>query len=60
MQPPPRGCVLKRRIVHKNVMSLDAAASARLCVETLKIIIASYKTKAAASARLCVETPSGR
>ena len=33
-QPPPRGCVLKRKKVKKYVALCEAAASARLCVET--------------------------
>ena len=34
-QPPPRGCVLKQQIVMEMAQKAEAAASARLCVETL-------------------------
>jgi len=35
MQPPPRGCVLKRRYFYFLLLPLTAAAFARLCVETI-------------------------
>ena len=35
MQPPPRGCVLKPFFQINLSLHLAAAASARLCVETL-------------------------
>ena len=57
-QPPPRGCVLK----HANYRALlnmeKAAASARLCVETMVLALVEMQMMAAASARLCVETLS--
>ena len=33
-QPPPRGCVLKRKSLSMVEKQVNAAASARLCVET--------------------------
>ena len=33
-QPPPRGCVLKQAWGVENGVKFNAAASARLCVET--------------------------
>ena len=59
MQPPPRGCVLKHFGLGTLNKEGDAAASARLCVETIKMKEGSRKTYAAASARLCVETFTG-
>ena len=58
-QPPPRGCVLKlyRRLA--EIKSANAAASARLCVETRKAEFTVAFKSAAASARLCVETYLG-
>ena len=35
-QPPPRGCVLKQSLLLDTNATQTAAASARLCVETLK------------------------
>ena len=55
-QPPLRGCVLKpakMKIIHNFYC---AAASARLCVETISLTSSASCTCAAASARLCVET----
>ena len=37
VQPPPRGCVLKRPLTGEPNHQPNAAASARLCVETKKI-----------------------
>ena len=55
-QPPPRGCVLKL-ITSKSINNpKQAAASARLCVETSPVIGVTRDEFAAASARLCVET----
>ena len=34
VQPPPRGCVLKRLLIAIVKLKPQAAASARLCVET--------------------------
>ena len=59
LQPPPRGCVLKPFIVCFEWVTVDAAASARLCVETPKADMKLNKEVAAASARLCVETLLG-
>ena len=57
MQPPSRGCVLKHIIAIVQIMKKQAAAFARLCVETT---VTNYNMtickKAAAFARLCVET----
>ena len=36
MQPPLRGCVLKLEDLNQCEIAPGAAASARLCVETLK------------------------
>ena len=55
-QPPPRGCVLKPVRHSNDHFQPLAAASARLCVETLDRIDQRVSTNAAASARLCVET----
>ena len=35
MQPPPRGCVLKLRVDISLHLGKSAAASTRLCVETI-------------------------
>ena len=56
MQPPLRGCVLKPVIKPSYVELFSAAASARLCVETILFGLCNAKYGAAASARLCVET----
>ena len=56
VQPPPRGCVLKHYFGMDYKAFLRAAASARLCVETLIAQIVLSSSLAAASARLCVET----
>ena len=56
MQPPPRGCVLKLPIIVMVPYFKRAAASARLCVETLQNNACIKICIAAASARLCVET----
>ena len=56
VQPPPRGCVLKHWGHFSRVIYTNAAASARLCVETRTLSESEKLTKAAASARLCVET----
>ena len=57
MQPPPRGCVLKQHKLSYVKPTKRAAASARLCVETLtNQDLSPPFIKAAASARLCVET----
>ena len=37
MQPPPRGCVLKLLVQLTQEKASEAAASARLCVETLSL-----------------------
>ena len=42
LQPPLRGCVLKRLLVGLNCEELLAAASARLCVETLMCTFLDY------------------
>ena len=55
-QPPPRGCVLKQTYRHCRWLLGAAAASARLCVETIKLAEIAVGVDAAASARLCVET----
>ena len=55
-QPPPRGYVLKQILIKKGLESMTAAASARLCVETLFAFYVCLFAIAAASARLCVET----
>ena len=55
-QPPPRGCVLKLFSLIGVNSYANAAASARLCVETIKGLKKGKKVNAAASARLCVET----
>ena len=55
-QPPPRGCVLKQVIAVDGFPQESAAASARLCVETLFTFYVCLFAIAAASARLCVET----
>ena len=34
LQPPPRGCVLKQLTLNMYLVLAQAAASARLCVET--------------------------
>ena len=39
MQPPPRGCVLKRVLVVMQLGLTPAAASARLCVETSALFL---------------------
>ena len=57
-QPPPRGCVLKLVQLNPTALEVAAAASARLCVETLQASNAQAIFLAAASARLCVETPN--
>ena len=57
-QPPPRGCVLKQRDMGQYATGLNAAASARLCVETTLDGLVGLSPIAAASARLCVETKS--
>ena len=56
MQPPPRGCVLKHVREEINKDHQYAAASARLCVETIIRQQAALAVSAAAFARLCVET----
>ena len=56
MQPPPRGCVLKPLNFRLACLILEAAASARLCVETISRSSLPFFWQAAASARLCVET----
>ena len=55
-QPPSRGCVLKRKYSYKYMVDEEAAAFARLCVETRCCISCNWTTIAAAFARLCVET----
>ena len=55
-QPPPRGCVLKHYVDKDENGRYEAAASARLCVETTRYTLLKDGTLAAASARLCVET----
>ena len=56
-QPPPRGCVLKQEELNAFKEMLEAAASARLCVETLRSSRnINGLIQAAASARLYVET----
>ena len=55
-QPPLRGCVLKRPFNNTNGHLTLAAASARLCVETIRTPHRKCSRYAAASARLCVET----
>ena len=55
-QPPPRGCVLKLFHTVKIYITVRAAASARLCVETYRFLLLVPVLMAAASARLCVET----
>ena len=55
-QPPPRGCVLKHSPHSLRGILRNAAASARLCVETGKELDNQVSSGAAASARLCVET----
>ena len=56
MQPPPRGCVLKHQHAFLALPYYNAAASARLCVETFITNKPVIFIIAAASARLCVET----
>ena len=56
LQPPPRGCVLKQRRPFVIKKTGNAAASARLCVETDGLFVEEQYFDAAASARLCVET----
>ena len=56
LQPPPRGCVLKRDWLWQERIAPEAAASARLCVETKLAPLQRGTLEAAASARLCVET----
>ena len=56
LQPPPRGCVLKLYPPRLARGSPNAAASARLCVETKEANSNKFFYQAAASARLCVET----
>ena len=56
-QPLPRGCVLKHGGYGVIFFGETAAASARLCVETLLDTGVTSQPFAAASARLCVETP---
>ena len=56
LQPPSRGCVLKRRLPNIRVQNQAAAAFARLCVETLPEMQQAIYWDAAAFARLCVET----
>ena len=56
-QPPSRGCVLKQKVQRLTILSMLAAAFARLCVETLCKQFKINSTEAAAFARLCVETP---
>ena len=60
MQPPPRGCVLKLRVDISLHLGKSAAASTRLCVETIGRLHTNGLTAAAASTRLCVETPYAR
>ena len=55
-QPPLRGCVLKLKKDIKAKKINLAAASARLCVETMMKYLSYINRLAAASARLCVET----
>ena len=56
MQPPSRGCVLKLKPWLENMLNGEAAAFARLCVETIELVQARMQIDAAAFARLCVET----
>ena len=56
LQPPLRGCVLKQHGELGEVLRRNAAASARLCVETATAPTKARAFQAAASARLCVET----
>ena len=55
-QPPPRGCVLKPWMECFVTWMVNAAASARLCVETSSSFSKHNISCAAASGRLCVET----
>ena len=48
--------MLKPISLSKTITAAYAAASARLCVETLMVGLNKVDTVAAASARLCVET----
>ena len=56
MQPPSRGCVLKQLRLWQYQALLQAAAFARLCVETRIFGSGAEQSAAAAFARLCVET----
>ena len=56
MQPPPHGCVLKPLGSPRLGTWREAAASARLCVETSFWIAVPVVAAAAAFGRLCVET----
>ena len=56
LQPPLRGCVLKLYVALSVNRLSEAAASARLCVETFICADSAAACNAAASARLCVET----
>ena len=38
LQPPPRGCVLKHLVLFRLLTFPVAAASARLCVETVEVL----------------------
>ena len=57
-QPPPRGCVLKLFFFNFLNNQLNAAASARLCVETKKdkgiIMISSQPPPRGCVLKLCV------
>ena len=48
--------MLKLFLSYRQCDFIDAAASARLCVETIMYVLIDVKRHAAASARLCVET----
>ena len=54
LQPPPRGCVLKLKLCIKAINSFDAAASARLCVETLKQVVCNVESARQPPPRGCV------
>ena len=54
-QPPSRGCVLKRPNGYTTWCKREAAASARLCVETLRNEQVRSNCQAAAFGWLCVE-----
>ena len=56
MQPPPHGCVLKPLGSPRLGTWREAAASARLCVETSFWIAVPVVAAAAAFGQLCVET----